>query len=96
MRIEDIVDEITKLEQSEPSWNNVQKLSWLYTVRDHLEKPPVKAKGFASPEGGSEFRQCTGGKDVEAVMIIIDELMETTHILNPRLYEAVIERMNEL
>ena len=96
MRIEDIVEEIEKLEQSESNWNNVQRLAWLYTVRDHLEECPVKVKGFVSPDGSSEFRRCAGGKDVEAVLILIDELMETTHILNPRLYEAVIERMNEL
>lgn len=36
MNAEEITEEITKLEQSETNWQNIQKLAWLYTVADHL------------------------------------------------------------
>ena len=92
MRLEDIIEEIEKLEQADFNCNNVQKLSWLYIVRDHM-KSPVKG---TMPDGESEFRQCSCGKDIESVMLIIDEMMEATQVLNPRMYENVLARIGEI
>ena len=92
MDIGDIVEEIKKLEQSESNWNNVQKLSWLYTVYDHMHKIPADIP----PGDGSEFLRCANGKQGVSVMKIMDELMETTQVLNPRLYECVLKRLEEL
>lgn len=91
MNIDDITEEIDNLERSECNWANVQKLSWLYTVRDH-----IKPTGQMPMVGGSEFMGCTCGKDIGSVMMIMDELMEATQVLNPRLYEGVLMRLNEL
>lgn len=85
---------ISDLEKAEPTYQVCAKLADLYVIRDHI-KPSYSEKSV--PAGGSsEFLRLVSGKDTGAVMQVMDELMETTQVLNPRLYEAVIKRMNEL
>ena len=89
MDVSEIENEISRLEEAESNWGNVQKLSWLYTVRDHL-------CGKVGECGGSRFLKSVGGKDAILVMRVIDEMMEATQVLNPRLYESVLMRLDEL
>lgn len=96
MNIEDIVSEIEKLEQSDSNWNNVQRLSWLYTVRDHMAGDQPRSEEPIVTSGSSVFLQSVGGKNAGSVMKVIDEMMEATQILNPKLYENVLIRINEL
>lgn len=47
-------------------------------------------------DGESEFLKAVNGKNTEAVWKIMDELMETVHILQPRVYDKVLHNINEL
>ena len=115
MNIDDIVEDIKKLEQADASWNNVERLSWLYTVYDHLNKkdqakepapviPRVETikKEVAVPvevipkNGEGRFMKAAGGKDITSVMKIVNELMEATEVLNPKLYEVILARIGEI
>ena len=42
MDINEIREEIIKLEQCDATWSNVEKLSWLYIVNDHLGDTKVR------------------------------------------------------
>jgi hypothetical protein len=45
--------------------------------------------------GESEFLRQISGKDAESVWRVMDELMETIQMLQPRLYQATLERISE-
>lgn len=82
---------VRELENSQPTYQTCAKLADLYIILDHLKD------GYSeSSRKQSDFLKAIEGKDIGALMDIMDELMETTQILNPRLYNVVIMRINEL
>ena len=94
-----------------PTANTYIKLAAFYTIRDHLypkvEKQkslelPVAYSGAAAPESkgitydsGSEFSDVIHGLDPDRVFPVIDELMDTLSVINPRLYNGVMRRFTE-
>ena len=44
-------------------------------------------------EGESDFADAVRGRDLEEVLPVIDELMGTIKVLNPRLYSGVLRRL---
>ncbi len=83
---------VEELQKSQPTYQVCAKLADLYIILDHL-KPDQK---YQEKGPGSEFMLAARGKDIGKVLELMDELMETTQILNPRLYETVIMRLKEL
>ena len=91
--IDEISGEIAKLENQPVNYGTIERLSWLYVVRDHLTaSPPVT--GNKIPDGDSEFYCSCAGKSVCDVMGVMDELMSALMIIQPRLYAAVINKLN--
>lgn len=86
-----------------PDANTCMKLAAYYTIRDHLggsgNAPVLPVRSFASApeviewEGDSEFAQAIRGRSVSYIMPIIDELMETVEVLQPRLYAGVMRKI---
>lgn len=86
-----------------PDANTCIKLAAYYTIRDHLggsgNAPVFPVRSFApAPEviewdGDSEFAQAIRGRSVSHIMPIIDELMETVEVLQPRLYAGVMRKI---
>ena len=91
--IEQVNGEIAVLEQETPTHVLMQKLAALYVVRDHLAIGRTAAAVQAVSE--SEFSQAMAGKDTEFVLSIVDELMNTLKIIQPRLYASVIRKLND-
>lgn len=83
----EINGEIEKLEGQPLSYQTIERLSWLYTVRDHAAKPAVGCFG------DSPCMTACAGKPLDQVMSVVDELMDTLLILHPRLYDAVMNRL---
>ena len=79
--------EIEKLEAMPLSYQTLERLSWLYIVRDHTDRPVIKCYG------DSPCMKACAGKPMDQVMAVVDELMETLQIIQPRLYDAVMERL---
>ena len=88
INLDEINNEIEKLESQPASYASIERLSWFYTVRDHITSQP---KGEI-PDGESDFRKCCSGKAICEVMDVMDELMDTLLIIQPRLYNAVMNR----
>lgn len=44
----------------------------------------------------SEFSQIAEEKGIEKVFPVLDELMQTIAVLNPRLYQSVIRKLEEV
>jgi hypothetical protein len=90
VNIDTIEHEILELEQKDPSWAVVERLSWLYTVKDHLE-PSIKFYG-----GYTDFEQACEGKNLQDLMQVIGEHMEALRIVYPNEYEKVVSKINNL
>ena len=43
--------------------------------------------------GGSEFSRVVADKDIDHVLSVMDELMDTLNMVNPRLYEGVMAKL---
>lgn len=97
MSISEIEEEIIKLESAETSWQNVQRLAWLYTVKDHLaaDKTPIIANKVISvmSEYNGEFGEVVSGARLDDIMTVLNEHMEVVKILLPKEYQAVINKI---
>lgn len=81
----------------------VERLAWLYIVRDNAlmrvkdqtgEEPVVMPAVAIS--SGSEFMEACSKANPAKMWPVLDELMETLKVLQPKLYEAIIERLNDI
>ena len=73
---------------SEPTYQTCARLADLYIILDNLKEP--------LPQTDTVFLKAVSGKDIKKVFDLMNELMEATQVLNPRLYENVMIRLNEL
>ena len=93
---------ISEHESGDTSYANCERLAWLYIVRDHLpgeaQKEPIKKEKTATsaPGGDSDFLKAIHGKDVEKALNVIDEVMQAIQVLQPKLYNAALERLRDL
>ena len=89
--------EIARLEYGESSYPAYAKLANLYTIR----VPIAYDRGHStSPDpprwGESDFLCEVKNRDPDAVWEIIDDLMDTLHTVNPRVYEGVMRKIRYL
>lgn len=96
LNIEEINKTILDLEQHDTTYAVCEKLSWLYIVRDHLTGQQQKQPVPLSVSGDSEFLQAVDGKESTSVWSVMDDLMDTLKIVNPRVYESVLRKIREL
>ncbi len=100
---------ISKLEEGESSFQNYSKLADLYAIRDKMlsdsqPEPRIAAYSEASVPvnevlnqyGDSDFLRAVAGKEGAAAWGVIDELMDTLRVVNPRAYESVMRKLNRL
>ena len=78
----------------------VERLAWLYIVRDNAlmrvkddtgEEPAIMPAVALS--SGSEFMRACEKADAVRVWQVLDELMETLKMLQPKLYQATIDKI---
>ena len=102
----DLQEAIAECEgQRNPTANTCIKLAAFYILRDKMfpsvtdtGSEPVfysRSSGADTYHSDSEFGQIVGGMNAAEYMPIIDELMSTLYVLNPRLYAGVIRKLTE-
>ena len=99
MDIAEINTEIARLERSETNWQNIERLSWLYAVHDHMAGDSahvVRVEQDAMPEYAGEFGQAVSGKNIGDLMNILSEHMAVIKILHPKEYAAVLDKIAEI
>jgi hypothetical protein len=97
--LETIEREIDKLEHREASYRLCERLSWLYSVRDHMYEKIYPSDGetaMKSALSGSDFLDAANGKPYEEVLKVVDEHLETIRLLYPKTYEGLVQRVREL
>lgn len=91
-----------------PNANTCVKLAAYYQIKDKLypskqtgSVEPVERGGYSyatapMQEDGSEFSRIIRIRSLEDTLPVLDELMETIKILNPRLHDAVMRKLKML
>lgn len=84
----------------DPNANTCIKLASYYTILDHMsqEEPQMehlRGESFsAAPyDSGTEFSNAIRGRNLVDIMPVLDELMTTLQVVNPRLYASVMARL---
>lgn len=99
----ELLKAIDELEEAPSTFQNAEKLATFYLLYDHLyteQQPvnriePVREVTIDRYEG-SDLYEAISGQNAEDVWKIINELMETLKVLQPKLYEATLERLNDI
>lgn len=92
-----------------PDASTCIKLAAFYTIRDHLFPETSEKSGYRTQEqysyapapeadtvkiqSESEFADLVNGKRPEDVWPVMDELMDTLRLIQPRLYDAVMQKL---
>lgn len=98
----ELLEAIDELEASPATYQNAEKLATFYSLYDHLyvEKEPMSRiesvrEVKIDRYGDSEFLEAITDKNPEDIWMVMDELMSTLQALNPRLYQATIDRIKQ-
>ena len=92
----EIENAIKECEKGNSSYQNCEKLATLYTIYDHLYADPVTQTSdemIIDDYGVSDFLTTVRGKDAGSVWAVLDELMATLQVTNPRLYNGVMRKI---
>lgn len=90
---------IRECENAPVSYQNCEKLATFYTILDHITEEPQEIEHSYDPpqgigdHGDSEFLQAIKGRSEAEIFPLMDELMETILITNPRLYQGVMRKI---
>lgn len=94
---------IAEWEQKELTFVVVERLAWLYIVRDNAlmhSKEPAGEQPSVMPavaiSSGSEFMEACSRADPVKLWPVLDDLMNAVKQLQPRLYDATIETIKDL
>lgn len=100
MDMREVEDTIYSLENGVTNFDTCNKLASLYIVRDHAAKssPVAVTQGTTGAEAVSidsdtEFAQAVKSADPNTLMEVMDELMTTLRVVNPRLYNGVMRKL---
>lgn len=93
---EELDKEILMLERKDTTYANCERLAWLYVVRDHITGQQATQPTPLSVDPSSEFLQAVDGKDSVAVFAIMDDLMDTIRVTEPRAYDSVMRKIREI
>lgn len=97
IREQDLLDAIAECQgERNPNANTCIKMAAYYTILNQMypnnysyAKPPSEV----TYNSGSEFSDIIIGRDLNEVISIIDELMETISVLAPKLYDVTIKKL---
>lgn len=102
----DLQEAIAECEgQRNPTANTCIKLAAFYTIKQNLfpkeesnysfTPAPLENVNRVEYKGTSEFAQAIYGMPNDLAWSIMDDLMETLEIINPKLYNSIIRKVAE-
>lgn len=104
---QDLLEAIAECQgERNPNANTCIKLAAYYTILENITEQtkvnvPQAQYSFASGPndvgriGDSDFLIKIEGHDMEEVLLVMDELMTTLQVINPRLYNSVMRKIAE-
>lgn len=95
--LETIEREIQEIEATrDTTYKTCERLAWLYIVRDHLRPMAIPSDHRTQTISGSEFLEAASNVSYPALMGILDEHMSALAVVNPKQYQAVMQRIRSL
>ena len=110
--VRELIQAIRECESEPHTQSKMAKLADFYIIYDHLfgedregvsyryidnySSSPAPVEKIIEEKGDTEFLQAANGKSANGVLQILDELMEATKVLHPRMYDQVISRLKDL
>ena len=107
-----LMQEIEECQSHTLTDKKVQRLADCYIILDHLfgksfdDAPKInynigysgenRVENTIKINGDTDFLKAINNKNAEKVMLILDELMEANKILHPKMYNRVIDKINDL
>lgn len=94
-----------------PNANTCIKLAAFYIIKEHMYGQPETYSYAAEPinrgsveksgigikyESDTEFGQLVSGMNEDDLMMLVDELMSTLQVVQPRLYEGVMRKLHTM
>ena len=103
INLDEIEDEINRLEHGNTTYSACEKLSVLYTVRNQLSQgdcPKQAEESYSSysfaAEPKSEFLKVVADAPLEGVMDILNKHMEVVKAIYPKEYDMVLDMIRGL
>lgn len=100
---QDLLKGIREMENAPQTYQNMQKLATFYTIYEHLypsnayqDQIKTVQQEIADYYGDTDFLRLIEGKDAEKLWLLMDELMESVKVLQPRLYDATMQQLKDL
>ena len=90
LTLADIDREIHNIVEHGTSRQDVACLADLYVCREAMQN---EGKQDRIEADGSEFAACINGKCFSEILPFLEELLETLKILQPKLYEAFLNKI---
>lgn len=92
MKLREIEEEIYKLEHSETSWQNCEKLNLLYNVRKGMQ--PEQKQAEPVPRASTEFQQAFYAAPIDYTLDVLQEHFDIIKAVYPKEYTAIIKKLN--
>lgn len=103
IREQELLEAIAECQgQRNPNASTCIKLASYYTILDHMKEEPkvseIPTYSFAAPpevyyKSDTEFGQKVASLDINDVLAVMDELLTTLSVINPRLYNGVMRKL---
>ena len=101
---DELLHAIYEINEGKHTIQNCERLAAIYTVMDHLyptgtlegvsrDREPVAENQKIGSYGESDFLRAIKGKDQYKMWQLMDELMQTLLVINPRLYDSVMRKI---
>lgn len=95
LNLNKIEEEILNLEKKDTTYAVIERLAWLYTVRDHMKEYEEQTTTAAAIPP-SKFMEIIGDKHPDDVWCLVEELVESVRITQPMLYDSYMRRFESL
>lgn len=89
----ELLEAIDELQNANHSIQNCGKLASLYTVLDHIDNGYSRDEKAVSEYGDSDFLRLAAKNDPRKMWLLMDDLMYTLSVTNPRLYNSVMDKL---
>lgn len=90
---EELLKAIDETERLPVSFQNCEKLAVFYTLLEHLRSAEVIR---LKRQSDSEFLSVISDKDINSVMAVMDELMQTLDVVENKLYTTTINTLKNI
>ena len=98
----ELIEAIEACEREPLTPSKISKLADFYIIYDHLFGEPIPMMSYKEPPteeilktgGETEFLKAVNGKKTEQVLAIVSELVESIKVLHPRMYDHLLEKLN--